>query len=39
MILTLATIALVSVPFALDLYFNAPSESDSVEEEYVPDGR
>lgn len=39
MILTLATIALLSVPFALDVYFNSPSDSDSVEDEYVPDGR
>ena len=39
MILTLATLALVSVPLVIDLYFNIPSESDSVEDEYVPDGR
>jgi len=39
MILTLATLALVSVPLVIDLYFNIPTESDSVEDEYVPDGR
>ncbi len=39
MILALATLALVSLPFALDLYFSTPRDSDSAEEEYTPDGR
>lgn len=31
-------IAVVTLPFALDLYFNAPYASEN-EEEYIPDGR
>ena len=38
MLTTLAVLALVSLPFALDLYF-AARESKPVEEEYVHDGR
>lgn len=35
----IAIFALVSVPFALDLYLNPPHASDREEEEYIPDGR
>jgi hypothetical protein len=38
MLTTLAVLALVSLPFALDLYF-AARESKPAEEEYLPDGR
>jgi len=38
MLTTLAVLALVSLPFALDLYFDV-RESKPVEEEYVHDGR
>jgi hypothetical protein len=38
MFTTLAVIALVSLPFVLDLYF-AARESNTAEEEYIPDGR
>jgi hypothetical protein len=38
MLTTLAVIALVSLPFVLDLYF-AARESNTAEEEYIPDGR
>lgn len=38
MLTTLAILALVSLPFALDLYF-AARESTPAEEEYVHDGR
>jgi len=38
MLTTLAVLALVSLPFALDLYFTV-RESEPVEEEYVHDGR
>jgi hypothetical protein len=34
----IAIIALVSVPYALELYFNPP-HVDHEEDEYVPDGR
>jgi hypothetical protein len=34
----IAIIALVSVPYVLDLYFNAP-RGEREEDEYVPDGR
>jgi hypothetical protein len=37
--MALATIALVSMPFALDVYFLMSEKSDAVEEEYIPDGR
>lgn len=39
MIFALATFALVSVPFALDLYFSTPRDSKPADEEYIPDGR
>ena len=35
---TLAVLALVSLPYALDVYFNSPRD-DAAEEEYIPDGR
>lgn len=38
MITTLAVLALVSLPFLLDLYFTV-RESEPAEEEYIPDGR
>lgn len=38
MLTTLAILALVSLPFALDLYFTS-RESTPAEEEYVHDGR
>ena len=38
MLTTLAVIALVSLPFVLDLYFTA-RDSQPAEEEYIPDGR
>ncbi len=34
----IAIIALVSVPYALELYFNPPHAGHE-EDEYVPDGR
>ena len=39
MLTTIAILALVSLPYVLDLYFNSPRDSESAEEEYVPDGR
>lgn len=33
-----AIIAIVSIPFAIELYLNA-SDSEQAEDEYVPDGR
>lgn len=39
MIFALATLALVSLPFILDLYFSTLRDADSAEEEYIPDGR
>ena len=37
MLTTVLVIAALAIPFVLDLYFNLPEES--VEEEYIPDGR
>lgn len=39
MSVALATIALVSMPFALDVFFLMTEGKESVEEEYIPDGR
>ena len=39
MILTIAILAIVSLPLALDVYFNSPRDSESAEDEYIPDGR
>lgn len=38
MFTTLAVLALVSLPFVLDLYFTT-RDAEPVEEEYIPDGR
>jgi len=38
MFTTIAVLALVSLPFALDLYFST-RDSKPAEEEYIPDGR
>lgn len=35
----LSMFALVSLPFALDLYFSTRNDSEFEGEEYVPDGR
>ncbi len=37
-LIVISTFAIVSLPFALDLYFNWPNDLER-EEEYVPDGR
>lgn len=37
MFATVIVLAVLAIPFVLDLYFNLPEES--VEEEYIPDGR
>jgi len=37
MFATVIVLAALAIPFVLDLYFNLPEES--VEEEYIPDGR
>ena len=39
MFTTIAVLALVSVPYVLDVYFNEVEKYESDEEEYVPDGR
>lgn len=39
MLTMLAILALVSLPYVLDVYFNSPRESDATNEEYIPDGR
>ena len=39
MFTTVAVLALVSVPYVLDVYFNEVEKYESDEEEYVPDGR
>lgn len=39
MISTLAILAILAMPFLLDLYFNMPRDSEATEEEYIPDGR
>ena len=36
---TLAVLAILAIPFLLELYFNMPRGSESAEEEYIPDGR
>ena len=37
MFATVLVLAALAIPFVLDLYFSLPEES--VEEEYIPDGR
>ena len=37
MFATVIVLAALAIPFVLDLYFSLPEES--VEEEYIPDGR
>ena len=37
MFATVIVLAVLAIPFVLGLYFNLPEES--VEEEYIPDGR
>lgn len=39
MLTTIAILALVSVPYVLDVYFESTRDIDSHDEEYVPDGR
>jgi len=39
MLTTIAVIALVSVPYVLDVYFNSPHDAHMPDEEYIPDGR
>lgn len=39
MISLLLMFAVVSLPFALDVYFNFSRDSEREEEEYIPDGR
>ena len=39
MFATLAVLAILAIPFLLELYFNMPRGSEAVEEEYIPDGR
>ena len=39
MLTMLAILALVSLPYVLDVYFNSPSDSQAAEDEYIPDGR
>lgn len=39
MLTFIALLAIVSIPFVLDAYFSLPQESDTAEEEYIPDGR
>lgn len=39
MFTTLAVLAILAMPFLLELYFNMPRSSDAAEEEYIPDGR
>ena len=36
---TVALLAIIFLPAALDLYFNSPRNTDQVDEEYIPDGR
>ena len=36
---TLAVLAILAIPFLLELYFNMPRGSETAEEEYIPDGR
>ena len=37
MLTIVIVLAALAIPFVLDLYFNMPEET--VEEEYIPDGR
>ena len=37
MLTTIIVLAALAIPFVLELYFNLPEES--VDEEYIPDGR
>ena len=39
MLTFIALLAIVSIPFVLDVYFNFPEASEPAEEEYIPDGR
>lgn len=39
MLTFIALLAIVSIPFVLDLYFSMPESHESAEEEYIPDGR
>ena len=39
MLTMLAILALVSLPYVLDIYFNSPSDARATEDEYIPDGR
>ena len=38
-ITTVAVLAIVLLPSALELYFNAPHNADQADDEYIPDGR
>ena len=35
----IAILAILAMPFLLELYFNMPHGSESADEEYIPDGR
>lgn len=39
MLTFIALLAIVSIPFVLDVYFNLSDNSEPAEEEYIPDGR
>ena len=36
---TLIVMAVLAIPFLLELYFNVPRGSETADEEYIPDGR
>lgn len=36
---TLIVLAVLALPYLLELYFNAPRGSETADEEYIPDGR
>ena len=36
---TLIVMAVLAIPFLLELYFNVPHGSESTDEDYIPDGR
>ena len=36
---TLIVMAVLAIPFLLELYFNVPRDSETADEEYIPDGR
>jgi len=38
-ITTVSVLAIIGLPFALELYFNAPRTTGAADEEYIPDGR